>query len=184
MFDNEHYADLMWNTGGKYRDSALPGKFNLYFSGVFPNIDKIFILGRRLSTRLWFYQVLRFSWYFLISSDPHPSIVRQLVRQLAYTMFITNIHASFQLWWKENLVKLQKVSKYYDHDCLQNFIWLLRSWLTAPIVKSSHILVRVYFIFLKKRRRPNLEVFKYKILTSVKRSEKELSSKTNFSTSM
>ena len=32
-------------------------------------------------------------------------------------MFITNNHASFHLWWKENLVKHQKVSKYCDHDC-------------------------------------------------------------------
>ena len=31
-------------------------------------------------------------------------------------MFITNNHASFHLWGKENLVKHQKVSKYYDHD--------------------------------------------------------------------
>ena len=32
-------------------------------------------------------------------------------------MFITNNHTSFHLWWKENLVRHQKVSKYYDHDC-------------------------------------------------------------------
>ena len=38
------------------------------------------------------------------------------MRQLLYTMFITNNHALFQFWWKEILVKL-KVSKYYDHDC-------------------------------------------------------------------
>ena len=29
----------------------------------------------------------------------------------------TNNHASFHLWWKENLIKYQKVSKYYAHDC-------------------------------------------------------------------
>ena len=33
--------------------------------------------------------------------------------QLVYTMFKSNIRASFHLWWKENLVKLQKVSKYF-----------------------------------------------------------------------
>ena len=32
-------------------------------------------------------------------------------------MFITNNHATFHLWWKENLVKYWKVSKYYVHDC-------------------------------------------------------------------
>ena len=29
-------------------------------------------------------------------------------------MFIANNRDSFHLWWKENLVKHQKVSKYYD----------------------------------------------------------------------
>ena len=32
-------------------------------------------------------------------------------------MFITNTHDSFHLWWKENLGRHQKVSKYYDQDC-------------------------------------------------------------------
>ena len=32
-------------------------------------------------------------------------------------MFISNNRASFHLWWKENLVKHQKVSKYYENDC-------------------------------------------------------------------
>ena len=32
-------------------------------------------------------------------------------------IFSTNSHALFYLWRKENLVRHQKVSKYYDHDC-------------------------------------------------------------------
>ena len=47
--------------------------------------------------------------------------------------------------------------KYYEHDCLQNFLLLYMSLLTALIVKNSHILARIYFIFLKKRPRPNLK---------------------------
>ena len=39
------------------------------------------------------------------------------MRQLAYTMLISNNRALFHLWWKENLVKHQKVSKYYENDC-------------------------------------------------------------------
>ena len=31
--------------------------------------------------------------------------------------FVTNNHASFYLWWKENLLNRQKVLKYYQHDC-------------------------------------------------------------------
>ena len=32
-------------------------------------------------------------------------------------MFITNNHDLFHLWWHENFVKHQNVSKYYDQDC-------------------------------------------------------------------
>ena len=32
-------------------------------------------------------------------------------------MFIIDNHAPFRLWRKKNLVKYQKVSKYYDHNC-------------------------------------------------------------------
>ena len=31
--------------------------------------------------------------------------------------FITNNHALFHLWWKENLLNHQKVSRYYKHSC-------------------------------------------------------------------
>ena len=41
---------------------------------------------------------------------------------------------------KENLLNYQKVSKYYEHGCLQNFILLFMSLLTTLIVKNSHIL--------------------------------------------
>ena len=39
------------------------------------------------------------------------------MKQLVYTMFIGNNRPSFHLWWKENLVKHWKVSKYYETDC-------------------------------------------------------------------
>ena len=55
----------------------------------------------------------------------------------------------------ENLVKHQKVSEYYDHDCLRNFLLLFISLLTASIVRNSHLLAGIYFIFLKERPRPN-----------------------------
>ena len=37
---------------------------------------------------------------------------KQPVRQHLHIMFISNNHASFDLWWKENLVKHQEVSKH------------------------------------------------------------------------
>ena len=40
---------------------------------------------------------------------------------------------------KKNLVKQQKVSKYYENDCLQSFPLLVMFLLTAPSVKNSHI---------------------------------------------
>ena len=85
------------------------------------------------------------------------------MRQLVYAIFIINNHASFHLWWKGNLVKHQKASKYYDHDCLQNFSLLFIYRLIVPIVKSYHILVRIYFIFLKIGPWPNFKIFKTKI---------------------
>ena len=39
------------------------------------------------------------------------------MRQFIYTMFISNNRASFNLWWKENLLKHQKISKYYESGC-------------------------------------------------------------------
>ena len=37
--------------------------------------------------------------------------------QLVYTIFISNNRPLFQLWRKENLVKHQKVSNYYEKAC-------------------------------------------------------------------
>ena len=70
----------------------------------------------------------------------------------------SNNYASFHLRWKENLVKYQKASKYYDYDCLRNLLLLFVSLLTATIVKNSYIFARIYFIFLKKCPRPNLRL--------------------------
>ena len=86
-------------------------------------------------------------------------------------MFISNNDASFHLWQKKKLVKHQNVSKYDDTDCLQIFLLLLMSLLTIPIVKNSHILAGIYFIFLRKRPRPNTKVYQYQIWSSAKRSK-------------
>ena len=106
------------------------------------------------------------------------------MRQLVYTMFITNNYNSFLLWQKENLVKHQKVSKYYDQDCLKNFLLHFVSLLRGLIFKNSHFVADIYFIFIKTCPRSNFKGFQYQIWTSVQRSEKYLSSKTNFITSL
>ena len=78
------------------------------FEQLFASIDKSFILGGRMCTRLQFY---------LISQDPKSETVGQLMKQLVYTISITNNHTSFRLWGEKNLLKYPKVSKHYDHNC-------------------------------------------------------------------
>ena len=56
----------------------------------------------------------------------------------------------------------QKVLEYYEHDCLQNFLLPFMSLLAALIVENVGIIAVIYFIFLKKRPRPNLNGFQYK----------------------
>ena len=53
---------------------------------------------------------------------------------------------------------------------IAKFSFAFISSLTAVIVKNSHILDGIYFVFLKKRPRPNLKGFQIQIWTSVKRS--------------
>ena len=55
------------------------------------------------------------------------------------TMFININRTSFHLWRKENSVKHQKMSKYSENDCLQNFLLLFMSFLAALIVQNRHI---------------------------------------------
>ena len=71
------------------------------------------------------------------------------MRQLVYTILISNNRPSFHLWWKENLEKLQQVSKFYGKDSPQIVLLLLMSLLPTKFVKNSHIRDKIYFIFLK-----------------------------------
>ena len=82
---------------------------------------------------------------------------------------------------KENLIKHQKTSTYFENDCLQNFLLIIISLLAAPVVKKTHIESKIYLAFVKKHSKTNLKVYSYKIPTKVKRLEKQLSSKANFS---
>ena len=105
-----------------------------FFSSIFilkefgAYIDKISILEGRLGTRL---------------------------RQLVYTMFITNNHVSFHLWWQENFVKHQTSQSimsrvvckiffrflciYYLLQLLRTVIFWLKYWKTKiwALVKRS-----------------------------------------------
>ena len=90
------------------------------------------------------------------------------MRQLVYTILISNNRPSFHLWWKENLGKLQQVSKYYEKDCLQIFLLLLMSLLKIKIVKNIHILSKIYLIFLKNVLKQTRNSFNTKFQTQWK----------------
>ena len=79
---------------------------------------------------------------------------------------------------KGNLLNHQEVSK-YKHSAKKIF-FCFWSLLTVLIVKNCLILAGIYLTFLNTC--PRLKGFQYILLTSVKRSGKLLSSKTNFST--
>ena len=75
--------------------------------------------------------------------------------QLVYTISSTNSHVvtnnnSLHLWGKKHLVNCQNISKYYDHDGLQNFLLLFMSVSTGQVVINSHILTWISFVILKK----------------------------------
>ena len=59
-------------------------------------------------------------------------------------MFMSNNNRiSFHWWQKEDVVNHEEVSKYYENDCLQHFLLLFMSLLTAIIVKNSRISARI-----------------------------------------
>ena len=72
-----------------------------------------------------------------------------IVRQLTCTMFISNNRPSFHLRCIETLVKYQRVSKYYEHDFLQNCLLFFMFLLTTYFVNSNHIKAKIFSIFLK-----------------------------------
>ena len=73
------------------------------------------------------------------------------------TMFISNNRASFHLRWKENLVKHETISKYYESECrtfnifrnpseIENiFIW-------TKVFSNYHIKTKFGVIFESHRR--------------------------------
>ena len=93
-------------------------------------------------------------------------------------MFITNNHASFHFWLKENSLKHENISKYYENVkfcflCLYQWLQLLK----------AVIFMDCNFVSLSKTRpKVNFKVFHKEILISVKRSEKQLASKANSGT--
>ena len=78
-------------------------------------------------------------------------------------MFITN---------NPTLVKHQKSENIMTMIGCKNFLFLFMILLTAAIVKNSHMLAEIHFIFLKQCPGLNLKVIQYQIWTSRKIWEK------------
>ena len=79
------------------------------------------------------------------------------------------------------LINHQNIWKYYENYYLQNIISLFMSLLTATVFKNGHIWARTYFILLENVLKQSWNSY-YQILTSAKRSQKQLPSKANLST--
>ena len=96
-------------------DRALQGGFLFY--GVFCWCWGGFISGGGLG---FGYDCMGFSGFLIFSSFLGSQVLSSFATCEAthiYNMFINNNHASFHLWWQKNLVKHQKFSEHYDHDC-------------------------------------------------------------------
>ena len=68
------------------------------------------------------------------------------MRQLVYTMFITDNRASFHFWWKESLLKHQKVSKYYESDGSLNIIEICIYCMVIYMVEGNFFQQKMYHV--------------------------------------
>ena len=71
------------------------------------------------------------------------------MRLLIDTMFISNNLPSLHFLWMENFAKHRNASKYYEIDCLQNFLLLFMFLLTTKFVKNSDVPATILFLSIK-----------------------------------
>ena len=97
---------------------------------------------------MWRQQIIRIFWMFrlsLINSSRYDSVLQARMEYLRKTrsatrkatrlyQFITINQASFQLWWKYNLVKHRKFSWYCDHRCGLSSLTLFASCLKLLVI--------------------------------------------------
>ena len=70
------------------------------------------------------------------------------------------------------LSQLKKIFEILTSWLYPKFSFVFYVLLTALIITNSHMLAWIYFIFSKKRPKPNWKDFQYQIWQSVKRSRK------------
>ena len=79
----------------------------------------------------------------------------------ACAMSITNNRASFYLWWKENLVKPQKVSNYYENGCTVKPVYSGHLWFLKKMSAITRCPLYRVLDFLGKKRHHKLRFFSY-----------------------
>lgn len=87
--------------------------WELFLRNYWPLMPDIYILKRKLGTKLSFHPTLGFSKCLLSSLATKTYVVRNLVIQLGYKTFDTKYQVPFYLWWIKPLRKLYKVPEYY-----------------------------------------------------------------------
>ena len=113
----------------------------------------LFLFLRRFSLELTKFLFLwSFEIFLIFPNFLRPEFLSRLEtpETTIINQFITNNHVLFHLLWKKNLPNHQKVLTYYEQGCPRNFLLIFMSLLTALIVKGSHILAVIYFIFIEK----------------------------------
>ena len=78
-------------------------------------------------------------------------------------------------------MKNRKVSKYYETDCLENFLLLLMFFVIAKSAKKKSYFGYNSFYLSRKRIKTNLTLLWYQISISLNRSENKLPNKASFS---
>ena len=93
-----------------------------------------------------------------LSSKPKISATREATR---IYQFINNNHASLDLWWKENLVNIQKLTKYYVHNCRQDIFKGTLSGLRYFLETESPLKIMKNAFFFTAKSHFVLEIIKF-----------------------
>ena len=106
-----------------------------------------------------------FQIFLIFSNFPRSKV---LCRSPSYELtricqFVTSIRASFHFWLKESFLNIKKSQNITNIIACKIFFCFFISSLTALIVKSSHTLDGIYFMFLKKCPRKKMKGFQYQI---------------------
>ena len=79
------------------------------------------------------------------------------MRELVYTIIISNNRPSFHWWLKENLAKRQKLSKYYEND--YRFLVIFHIFLSIALGRKQSFSHIIKILLKKHLEKPNSKTF-------------------------